>query len=119
MIRNVELSVFRFVAFGSNRGVPGEPPDDREDEKNKSAARLFSRSASYARTGNKSSAGPAPGYRHALYGTLYAVGNSGYSWASSVTTDSLAYNLYFNYGGIYPNDRNGRASGLQLRCLQE
>ncbi|MDE5944579.1 MAG: hypothetical protein K2G93_03220 [Rikenella sp.] len=59
-----------------------------------------------------------PGYRHANYGTLYAVGNNGYSWASSVTTGTNAYNLNFNYGGINPNNNNNRANGLQLRCLQ-
>ncbi len=31
----------RSVAFGSNRGVPGEPPDDREDGGNNDAARHF------------------------------------------------------------------------------
>ncbi|MDE6499397.1 MAG: hypothetical protein K2K83_01655 [Rikenella sp.] len=63
---------------------------------------------------------PAPGYRHAHYGTLHNVGGNGYSWASSVTTDSNAYTLYFRYGEISPNANGGnRANGLQLRCLQE
>ncbi|MDE5945616.1 MAG: hypothetical protein K2G93_08580 [Rikenella sp.] len=68
---------------------------------------------------NRERTNPAPGYRHASYGTSYAVGGNGYSWASSVTAGTYAYYLDFRYGGIYPNSNYYRASGLQLRCLQE
>ena len=62
---------------------------------------------------------PAPGYRHANYGTLYNVGNNGYSWASSVVASgSNAYFLNFNSGGLNPQNSNNRANGLQVRCLQ-
>ncbi|MDE5944392.1 MAG: hypothetical protein K2G93_02260 [Rikenella sp.] len=50
---------------------------------------------------------------------MYAVGGNGYSWASSVTTGTNVYNLYFYYSGIYPNYYNYRAYGFQSRCLQE
>ncbi|MDE5944053.1 MAG: hypothetical protein K2G93_00490 [Rikenella sp.] len=50
---------------------------------------------------------------------MYVVGNSGYSWASSVTTGTYAYYLGFHHGGIYPNNSHYRAFGFQLRCLQE
>ncbi|MDE6499223.1 MAG: hypothetical protein K2K83_00770 [Rikenella sp.] len=50
---------------------------------------------------------------------MYDVVGGGYSWASSVTTGAYAYYLSFGYGGVSPNDSNGRAYGLQLRCLQE
>ncbi|MDE6499590.1 MAG: hypothetical protein K2K83_02650 [Rikenella sp.] len=50
---------------------------------------------------------------------MYAVGDGGYSWASSVTTGTRAYYLSFYYGGVYPNYNNYRGYGLQLRCLQE
>ena len=85
--------LFRFVAFGSNRGVPGEPPAPK--------------------TGT-----PAPGYRHALYGTLYYVGNNGFSWASSVA-GTYTYRLYFDCSAVHPNDYGYHAYGFPLRCLQE
>ncbi|MDE6499691.1 MAG: hypothetical protein K2K83_03170 [Rikenella sp.] len=50
---------------------------------------------------------------------MYGVGYGGFSWSSSVTTGAGAYYLGFNYGAVGPNDGNGRANGLQLRCLQE
>ncbi|MDE5944583.1 MAG: hypothetical protein K2G93_03240 [Rikenella sp.] len=50
---------------------------------------------------------------------MYNVGNDGFSWASSVTTGTHAYNLYFDYDGINPNYGNYRSNGLPLRCLQE
>ncbi|MDE5944580.1 MAG: hypothetical protein K2G93_03225 [Rikenella sp.] len=50
---------------------------------------------------------------------MYNVGNSGYSWSSTIPTGSTnAHNLNFNYGGINPNNNNNRAYGFQLRCLQ-
>ncbi|MDE5944234.1 MAG: hypothetical protein K2G93_01445 [Rikenella sp.] len=61
---------------------------------------------------------PAPGVRHASYGTLYSVGSVGYSWASSCT-ETAADNLYFNADGIAPNTTTSRANGRQPRCLQE
>ncbi|MDE5945252.1 MAG: hypothetical protein K2G93_06695 [Rikenella sp.] len=50
---------------------------------------------------------------------LYCVGRYGFCWASSVTTGTNAYHLYFNTGGITPNSNDNRAYGVPLRCLQE
>ncbi|MDE5945228.1 MAG: hypothetical protein K2G93_06570 [Rikenella sp.] len=61
---------------------------------------------------------PAPGNRHSYYGTLNSVGTSGYCWSSS-DLNNYSYYLHFSRGGILPKDGNYRASGLQLRCLQE
>jgi hypothetical protein len=60
---------------------------------------------------------PAPGYRHPSYGTLYSVGVYGFSW-SSTASGSNAHNLGFSYGGVGPQNSDGRAFGFQLRCLQ-
>ncbi len=62
--------------------------------------------------------GPAPGFRAYQYGTLYSIGDYGYSWASSIT-DSNAHYLYFTPTGLNPQDYYYRALGLPLRCLQE
>ncbi|MDE5945615.1 MAG: hypothetical protein K2G93_08575 [Rikenella sp.] len=50
---------------------------------------------------------------------MRVVGGYGYSWASSVTTGTDAYHLYFHNGGLNPNYSYHRGHGLQLRCLQE
>ncbi|MDE6499770.1 MAG: hypothetical protein K2K83_03590 [Rikenella sp.] len=66
---------------------------------------------------------PAPGYRYRGFGTLYAIGNGGYCWSSTIPTaadvDSRAYCLDLNCGGFNPNSNNYCAYGFQLRCLQE
>ena len=59
-----------------------------------------------------------PGYRHANYGTLYNVGNNGYSWSSSVPAGTNAYYLNFNNTVLNPQNTTNRANGLQVRCLQ-
>ena len=68
---------------------------------------------------------PAPGFRDSGYrdtqggsGKLYYVGNNGFNWSSTVT-GANAHFLNCYYGGIYPNGSDNRATGLQLRCLQE
>ncbi|MDE5944825.1 MAG: hypothetical protein K2G93_04480 [Rikenella sp.] len=61
---------------------------------------------------------PAPGCRHAYYGTLYSVGHYGFSWTSSFAGTNVN-NLYFIYSGINPNYARSRANGHPLRCLQE
>ncbi len=61
---------------------------------------------------------PAPGYRTHGSGTLYHVGDHGFSWSSTIA-GSNAHNLHFNYGGIHPQNNSRRAYGFQLRCLQE
>lgn len=61
---------------------------------------------------------PAGGYRGRYGSTLYAVGNDGCSWSSSIAgTD--AHNLGFGYSWLYPQGSNYRAYGLQVRCLKE
>ncbi|MDE5944710.1 MAG: hypothetical protein K2G93_03895 [Rikenella sp.] len=62
---------------------------------------------------------PAGGFMDKGSGTLYSVGDRGYSWTSSVTTGTYAYHLGFSDGGLYPNGSSSRAYGFQLRCLQE
>ncbi|MDE5944357.1 MAG: hypothetical protein K2G93_02085, partial [Rikenella sp.] len=62
---------------------------------------------------------PAPGFRYEGTGTLRLVGGNGYSWEASVTTGDNAYTLFFTSGSIRPSYSNNRATGLQLRCLQE
>ena len=61
---------------------------------------------------------PAPGYRHAFYGTLWSVGYSGYSWSSTVSGSNVRF-LDFGFYGVYPQHSNYRAHGFPLRCLQE
>ena len=61
----------------------------------------------------------APGLRAFEYGTLWYVGSSGYSWAST-QAGTEAYYMRFAHNGITAiNYNNHRAFGLQLRCLQE
>ncbi|MDE6499481.1 MAG: hypothetical protein K2K83_02085 [Rikenella sp.] len=61
---------------------------------------------------------PAPGYRHANFGTLYTVGGYGCIWTSFVS-GSVGYFLDFDDKWINPNNGNYHAFGFQLRCLQE
>ena len=61
---------------------------------------------------------PAPGYRHAFYGTLWSVGYSGYSWSSTVSGSNVRF-LDFGFYGVYPQHSNYRAHGFPLRCLQK
>ncbi len=64
--------------------------------------------------------GPAPGYRHRDYGTLYDAGGAGYIWSSTIPAGSgSAHYLYFGYGGVSPQNYVSRGYGFQLRCLQE
>ena len=67
---------------------------------------------------------PAPGFRDAGstkgYGVLWNVGNSGYSWSSTIPTGSgYARCLDFYAGGVHPQASTARAYGFPLRCLQE
>ena len=71
-----------------------------------------------SRKSNEVPSGPAPGYRHAFYGTLWNVGDIGYSWMCALAGDFSRF-LDFNYVGINPNSHSYRAKGLQLRCLQK
>ena len=65
---------------------------------------------------------PASGYR--LYnndGSLSSVGDNGYYWSASQSSNR-AYSLFFNYNGVvYPSDYsyNYLAYGRSVRCLQE
>ena len=65
---------------------------------------------------------PAPGFRDAGNnkgcGTLYAVGENGYSWSSTIAGSNARF-LSFRYGGLNPQLNSTRAYGLPLRCLQE
>ncbi len=61
---------------------------------------------------------PAPGYRHRDHGTLFYVGDYGFSW-SSTEAGTNAHGLYFNYARIVPQDLYYRGYGFPLRCLQE
>lgn len=58
------------------------------------------------------------GYRHRDTGVLTSVGERGYSWSSSVSgTNGLYLHFYATY--LNPSSTTNRASGLQVRCLQE
>ena len=49
--------------------------------------------------------------------TLYNFGGNGYYWSSTVYSPTLAYNLGFYSGVLYPAFRNSRYFGWSLRCL--
>lgn len=51
-------------------------------------------------------------------GRFQAVGNFGYSWSSSVN-GIYGMNLHFSATGLNPSNATNRASGLQVRCLQD
>ena len=60
---------------------------------------------------------PASGYRGDS--GLGNVGNDGYCWSASPSSD-CAYRLYLNYFGyVEPSKYSYRASGFPVRCLQE
>ena len=62
---------------------------------------------------------PASGYRNKDDGPLFTVGDYGFYWSVTPSSDS-AYDLFFfDDGGIYPSDRYYRASGFGVRCVQE
>ncbi len=61
---------------------------------------------------------PAPGFRAYQYGTLYSIGDYGYSW-SSLVSEGNAYHLGFGADWLLPQGNLSRAYGFQLRCLQE
>jgi hypothetical protein len=63
-------------------------------------------------------AAPAPGFRAYQYGTLYSIGDYGYSW-SSLVSEGNAYHLGFGADWLLPQGNLNRAYGFQLRCLQE
>ena len=69
-------------------------------------------------SGNVKAWYPAPGCRHAHYGTLYGVGQSGVSWSSSASGTNAYYSGFTNTV-LYPQGTTDRAYGLQVRCLQE
>ena len=52
------------------------------------------------------------------YGALRGVGNYGFSWSASMTSDNAHY-LLFHTDGLNPQGSSSRANGFQLRCLQE
>ena len=60
------------------------------------------------------------GYRYYASGALRGVGYHGYSWSSTVVTGGYnAHFLYFFTQGLNPTGTDGRAYGLQVRCLME
>ena len=63
---------------------------------------------------------PAAGYRDAIDGELYCVGEEGYSWTLSPSYNN-AYCLVFNDSDyVYCTDYNSsRANGFSVRCVQE
>ena len=59
---------------------------------------------------------PAAGYG---YGTsLNNAGSYGYYWSSSFSSSAYAYYLYFDSGGIYPQDTDVRFHGFSVRAVQ-
>ncbi len=62
---------------------------------------------------------PASGYRVSSGGSLKYVCKFGFYWSASPYL-YVGYCPYFNNDGyVYPSERNNRASGLSVRCLQE
>ncbi len=61
---------------------------------------------------------PAPGFRTYDLGKIGGVGSVGYSLASTEAGPSARF-LYFYPGEIRPQNSSSRATGFQLRCLQE
>ena len=62
---------------------------------------------------------PVSGYRDGSGGSLDIVGSGGYVWLSSASSQSHAYNLFFNSGGANPQGNGSRASGFSVRPVQE
>ncbi|WP_297830087.1 hypothetical protein [uncultured Rikenella sp.] len=62
--------------------------------------------------------GTAPGYRDAYSGALGDVGSNGYSW-SSATSGIGGLDLNFHSQHLNTGFSDGRAHGIQLRCLSE
>ena len=67
---------------------------------------------------SKTPSGRAPGYRPRSTGELWAVGNNGYSWSSTISSIQGMY-LALECGMLDPVHIDSRAYGLQLRCLSE
>ena len=65
---------------------------------------------------------PAPGYRYATSGALWAVGNDGCSWASTSYDSGGHYrgmHSGFNVTWLNPSRVYYRGYGFQLRCLSD
>ena len=61
---------------------------------------------------------PAAGY-FVIDGTLYCVGEYGYWW-SCTPSDDYACSFSINYQGYaHPSDKDRRAKGFSVRCIQE
>ena len=60
----------------------------------------------------------APGYRWSISGVPGGVGNDGFSYSSSVS-GILGMTMSFYVTWLGPSSADGRAYGLQLRCLSE
>lgn len=61
---------------------------------------------------------PVVGRRRYISGELYAVGNYGYCWSTSVR-GTYAKALSFHMSGSFFGSDNGRAFGFSVRCVQE
>ena len=59
---------------------------------------------------------PASGYYNGT--SLYNRGSNGYYWSSSYVSETYAYILYFNSGGVYPADSSLRRCGFTARAVQ-
>ena len=59
---------------------------------------------------------PASGYYNGT--SLYNRGSNGYYWSSSYISETGAYILYFNSGGVYPADSSLRRCGFTARAVQ-
>ena len=61
---------------------------------------------------------PAPGARDRINGVMTNVGNTGFSWSSTVNSFNGVY-LSLSVTDLNPSYSNHRALGFQLRCLSE
>ncbi|WP_297831518.1 hypothetical protein [uncultured Rikenella sp.] len=62
--------------------------------------------------------GTAPGFRSNSSGTLYVVGQNGFSYSSS-TSNIGGLDLGFSSNYLGPGFSDNRGYGFQLRCLSE
>ncbi len=61
---------------------------------------------------------PYTGNRNSSNGLYYVQGSTGYYWSSTPTGTTNAFTPTFNGGSSNMSAINGRAAGMELRCLR-
>ncbi len=57
--------------------------------------------------------------RYYLDGSVDYAGNFGYYWSSAWLSATYAYILYFNSGGVWPQNINNKYYGQAVRCVKD